>query len=168
MRTTNIALPPGASTPPNDPVFYIGQLDVISRVSRLHTIWLDTGDLSPDFLDPKIEPSPTDQPNGTQVILEYRGGTAIGGQSSDSGAGWAFDANRIGPYGNVRGDDGMGVIDYLGDLTDITYIGDPIDDTWKPDIDDVDGAQFVQIRATFLGDTTTLLNAELSAIGLAS
>lgn len=161
------SVPPGATTPPNDPVFYIGQLDVISRVSRLHTIWLDTNDLSPDYLDPKIEPSPTDQPNGTQVILEFRGATAIGGQSSESGNGWAFDADRIGPYGNVRGDDGMGVADYLGDLTDITYIGDPIDDTWKPDIDNVDGAQFVQIRATFLGDTTTLLNAELSAIGLA-
>ena len=57
--------------------------------------------------------------------------------------------------------------EYLGGLnSDITFLN-PGDETWANVIDDIDTARFFQIRVTFLGNTTTLLNAELSAIGIA-
>ena len=32
--------PPGKTTPPDDPSFYIGQMDTITRISRVHSIWI--------------------------------------------------------------------------------------------------------------------------------
>ncbi len=38
---------------------------------------------------------------------------------------------------------------------------------WKDQISDIDGAQFFQMRITFVNDIDTGLNGELSAIGIA-
>ncbi len=163
--------PPGKPTKADDNSFYIGQMDVISTVSRIHTIWLDTQqtDGITDFLAPVVEPTPGEQPNGTQLVFAYRGATAIGGESFTPGKGYAFDGTHIDPYGDVR-DDAPGfppVPRYLGGLNgDITFLN-PGDETWTGSIDDIDSARFFQIRVTFVGNTTTLLNAELSAIGVA-
>ena len=165
-----VSSPPFQPTNPDDPGFYIGQLDVISRISRVHTIWVDTeqsGNVT-DFLDPLLEPTPDEQPGGTEIIFSYRGATGITGKSFTAGQGYAFDADHIDPYGDVRDfDTAAGAPEFLGSLNgDITFF--PVGDTtWQDDIHAVDTSRFFQIRMTFVGNTTTLLNPELSAVGVA-
>ncbi|MEM7307735.1 MAG: Ig-like domain-containing protein [Planctomycetota bacterium] len=161
--------PPGKKTPSDDPSWYVGQMDVISRISRIHTIWLDTeqsGNVT-DFLDPVVEPTSAEQPSGTELVFAFRGATTISGESATAGKGYAFNAANIDPYGDVRDFDlGLGANEFLGSLSssDITYLGD---NTWTDDMDNLDTARYFQIRVTFVGNTTTLLNPELSAIGVA-
>ena len=104
-----------------------------------------------------IEPPPNEQPNGTTLVIEFRGATGISGKSSDASQGYAFDANQIDPYGDVRDADTSvtpPLAEFLGDLNgDITFLN-PTDPTWQADIDLIDGSKFVQMRATFTGDTT--------------
>ena len=153
--------PPGGITPPDDPIFYIGQMDLITRISRVHTIWLDTRATGPntDFLQPVLEPTPDLQPSGTEMIFAYRGAQDIDGPSLEEG--WAFDAANIDPYGDIRDAD-----DFIGleSSSDVTYLGGS---DWKNNLDELDTARFFQIRVTFVGNTTTLLTPELSAIGVA-
>ena len=159
--------PPGKATPPDDNSFYIGQMDLITRISRLHSIWLDTtqsGGVT-DFLDPVVEPTPSLQPAGTQLVFAFRGASSIGGESITKGKGYAFRADHIDPYGDVRGVS-AGAPKFIGDLNDVTYLPSG-DKTWKSDIDLLDNARYFQLRVTFVGNTTTLLNPEFSGVGVA-
>lgn len=162
----------GGITPEIDNTFYIGQMDVITRISRVHTIWIDTeqGGSVTDFLDPVVEPTADQQPSGTELVFAFRGASAILNDSLNKG--YAFNASFIDPYGDVRKQDlafGLStfVPEFLSSLaSDITFL--PVGDkTWKSDIDALDHAKFFQMRITFVGNTTTLLNPELSAVGVA-
>jgi len=158
---------PGAKTPPNDNSFYIGQMDLITRISRLHSVWFDTGQGGSvtDFLDPVVQPSPEEQPTGTQLVFAFRGATAIANLSSGVGTGYAFRAEYLDPYGDVRNAIGA-TITFMGLSTDVTYFPSG-DKTWKSDIDQLDTARYFQVRATFVGNTTTLLSPEFSGLGVA-
>jgi hypothetical protein len=163
----------GAVTPEIDNTFYIGQMDVISRISRVHTIWLDTEQAGAvtDFLDPVVKPTPEEQPSGTELVFAFRGASTIVGESIAVNKAFAFNANFIDPYGDVRKQDNAFlpaiVPEFLSSLaSDITFL--PVGDkTWKNDIDELDQARYFQMRVTFVGNTTTLLNPELSAVGVA-
>ena len=151
----------GAVTPPDDPSFYIGQMDTISRISRMHSIWIQTLKSGPnpvDFLTPVIEPKATQQPVGTQLVFAYRGASNMGSTAATN----AFDADLIDPYGDVR----LNAGDFIGDNTGVSFFP-PGQDTWSDSIDDIDGASFFQFRITFIGDPTTLISAELSGLGFA-
>ncbi len=144
------------STPPGQPtmldadnVFYLGQLDTVVRVSRVHTIWLDTGVDSPDFVDPVLEPSPDDQPTGTEVILDYRGATGFTATGSQP-----FDGSMIDAYGNTDVDTAPQP-NYFNGVS-----------TWTGNINALDGAKFIQLRLTFVNNLQTGLAAELSALGI--
>ncbi len=149
------------STPPGRPTaqkadnsFYIGQLDTVVRISRVHTVWLDSQNGNPDFITPIIEPNPSSQPAGTAVVLDYRGATSFsGGQTGVE----PFDADSLDPYGNPP-NRGMA-------KTTVNYFNSI--DTWASDISNVDGAKFLQMRFSFINNVTSLQNAELSAIGVA-
>ncbi len=155
----------GAPTPPDDNSFYIGQLDVITRVSRVHTVWIDCQQSEPDFLAPVVEPDPSELPQGTEVRIAWRGATSIGGLS---GADYAYDADHIDPYGDVRPDDTSTppVPIFFGGTADIVFV-QPGDASWADDLDAVDGARYLQARITFIGNAETLLSAELSSLGIA-
>ncbi|MCI0635761.1 MAG: Ig-like domain-containing protein [Actinobacteria bacterium] len=133
-----------------DNVFYIGQLDVVTRVSRIHSVWLDTGVVTPDFVDPAIEPTFDEQPGGTSAQLHFRGATGFSGDASTN----PFDGTKIDPYGDLATADGT--VTFLNGIR-----------TWASSIHAIDGARFVQVRITFLNNIQTGLNAELSALGLA-
>ncbi len=166
--------PPGKATPANDNSFYIGQMDIISRISRVHSIWIDTEQTAgvTDFLDPIIEPRADLQPSGTELVFAFRGATNITGESQTQGR--AYDGRFIDPYGDVRKKDTAfttapppGVPEFLSSLTsDITFFP-AADKTWKSDIDTLDTAKYFQMRVTFVGNTSTLLNPELSGVGVA-
>ncbi len=49
-----------------------------------------------------------------------------------------------------------GVVNFLNDVV-----------TWTNNINDIDGAQFFQIRFSFINNISTGLNAELGALGFA-
>lgn len=63
------------STPPGkktnqvaDNTFYIGQVEFVVRISRMHTRWFDTNDsFGRTFYTPVIEPNPTAQPLGSTL-----------------------------------------------------------------------------------------------------
>jgi len=140
--------PPGQVTPLNtDSIFYIGQLDVVIRVSRSHTAWLDTALASPTFFAPILEPRPDDQPLGTRIVLEYRGALAFApGTGTDP-----FNAQALDAYGDLGG----GLVSFLDDDAD-----------WTDDIRDLDGARYIQIRLSFFNNIQSGQNAELDSLGL--
>jgi hypothetical protein len=140
--------PPGRPTLRSaDNTLYIGQLDYVVRVSRVHTVWIDTVASAPRFVDVVLEPRADDQPPGTEVRIDFRG--ADGFVDAPEAP---FDANGLDPYGDPRG----GTIEFHGG-----------DGTWKSDPAEVDGARFVQLRITFLNNVGGLLTPELSAVALA-
>ena len=48
-----LSVPPGLKTSTGaDNTFYMGQLDTVVRVSRVHTVWLDSGVANPQWLTP--------------------------------------------------------------------------------------------------------------------
>jgi hypothetical protein len=132
-----------------DTASYVGQIDAVTRVSRVHTVWLDSGLATPDYLDPIVQPTAEEQPAGTQAVLDFRG--AIGFSPDAITAGSPFDSTRIDPYGELR----TGTTTYLNGQR-----------TWSPSIHQVDGAKYVQVRITFVNNIDTALNAELSALGI--
>ena len=141
--------PPGLPTIPVDNVFYIGQMDLIVRISRAHTIWFNSGSATPIFSAPVIEPRPTDQPSGSSIQLHFRGATNVTGSILTTTA-------NIDPYGEVTVGSGGGTVTFLGN-----------DNKWKSSMSNIDGGRFFQTRITFISNAETLLTPSLSALGFA-
>jgi len=140
--------PPGLPTAHNaDNSFYVGQADLVIRVSRVHTIWIDVVLTAPDFLAPIIEPRFEDQPSGTNLIIEFRGADTMYGFTNNE----PFDASYLDPYG-----ESIAIVEYLNE-----------DNTWKSDVDDIDGARYVQMRFSFINNIDSGLSPVLSAVGVA-
>ena len=142
-----------SSTPPGRPtrfsaenVFYIGQLDTVTRISRAHTIWLDTGAASPTPLAPRLAPAPALQPEGTAILLDFRGAVAF-----PNALGAQFDARRIDPYGDLT----LGTATFLNGTA-----------TWTGDAGTLDGARYLQARVTFVNNIVTDTSPVLSALGI--
>lgn len=142
--------PPGQQTRGVDNSYYMGQLDLVTRVSRAHTIWFDLPNLVPDltvtspsYMDPVIEPRPEDLPQGTSLTVDYRGASQV--------------------TGNVLFDAEAG-LDAYGNGGNVTFFGG---NGWKSSIAQIDGARFFQMRFTFVSNTETQLVASLSALGIA-
>ncbi|MCZ6596539.1 MAG: Ig-like domain-containing protein [Planctomycetota bacterium] len=138
---------PTGPTPPDDNTFTIGQADMITRVSRVHSVWIDTSAVggASDFFDPVVEPAAPDQPNDTEVVLAFRGADSVPLEG--------FDATQLDRYGELP-----------VPLTVVFFGGD---DSWKSSIDDVDGARYLQVRFTFVGNTATQQAASLDSFGVA-
>lgn len=174
--------PPGSPTGrADDNSFYIGQLDVVTRLSRVHTVWINTGIDDPDFLDPVVLPGEADQPAETQIVIEYRGADSfllgdLDAQAMEplDEASFPFDAQRLNAYGDIFAilpvSQGMRTINthkILGsDLFpgSIQYVNGA--ETWAGDIDSIDNARYLQLRITFVSNLDTGLSPELSAIGI--
>ena len=140
--------PPGLPTLSAFPAVYFGQIDTVTRLTRVHTVWFDSASANPDYLDPLVTPSASEQPAGTSVLLEFRGATGF----VDTG-GAEFDAQRMDPYGEL--------------ITTGTTQYPREDRSWSRDIDDVDGLRFVQVRITFANDIDTGLSPTLDSMAIA-
>jgi hypothetical protein len=140
--------PPGRPTARSaDNSLYLGQLDYVIRISRAHTIWVDTHSTLTHFTEPVLEPPLTSLPPGTQILLDFRG--ADGFVDADERP---FNAKQITTYGDPN----------AGSV--VFHDGDP---TWKRDIHALDGARYVQLRLSFVNNIEGGLVAELSAVGVA-
>ncbi len=169
---------PGLHTPrADDNSFYVGQLDAVTRIARVHSVWIDTNQPSPNLIDPVVLPESADQPSGTQVILEYRGASGFTLSDLDASLGavvdesqFPFNAQRLNAYGEVYAvlpppantHVILGSTQFPGSVQFTNGIS-----TWLPDIDTIDGSRFLQMRITFVSNTETSLSPELSAIGIA-
>jgi len=142
------SIPPGQRTRSIDNVVYMGQLDLVARLSRAHSAWIDT-EASPDYFDPVVEADPAPgMPDPRSIVLEYRGAD---GFSPDAGSG-PFDALQLDTYGDVK----LGSVLFHGGTS-----------TWSDDVDSIDGARYVQIRLTLVNDIQSGRSPELDSIGLA-
>jgi hypothetical protein len=140
------SIPPGAATMPVDNVFFIGQMDLVVRVSRVHSVWIDTQSANTTFAPPVVEPAAANLPAGTQVVLAFRG-------AASASPALLADADQLDAYGepfppNV-----------------VTYFHN--DASWKSSIAALNGARLVQVRASFVSNAATNRAPRLSGLGLA-
>jgi hypothetical protein len=139
----------GAPTPPIDSGFYYGNADFVTRVHRMHTIWLDTGSPS-SFADLVTVPRTTEVPAGTQMSFAFRGAVLI----SDLTA--AQDGENLDPYGDKK----------PLSTTPFTVNFLNSDPTWKASLTELSGARYVQVRMTMVTSAETGAFPELDAMGL--
>jgi hypothetical protein len=144
--------PPGQNTPGFDDVVYIGQMDLIVRVSRARSIFFDAsnGGGGVTFADPVIEPPPGQQPLGTQLMIAYRGATLVDGDA-------LLDATKLDVYG--------GLLPPATGTGGVTYLNN--DSTWKNTLSAINGSKFLQVRVSFISNAETLLTPTLSSLGFA-
>ena len=136
------------STPGTDNTFYKGEMALVTRVSRVHSIWFDTGAGATTYAPPVIEPEAVDLPLGTSITLAFRG--AINVTSADLLA----DATFINPYGDENGGG-----------SSVTFLGG--DKSWKDDITQVNSARYFQVRISFVSNADTERTAELRTLAFA-
>lgn len=146
----------GAGTPGLDNSFYIGQMDLVTRISRVHSIWFETGLVNPKYATPVIEPRANEQPLGTEVVLAFRGATTV----STGGAG-NLNNIRTNPanldiYGNHPTNGSAGIPTFLGGNSN-----------WSNTMSGIDTAPFFQFRVTFISNIETNLSPSLSSLGFA-
>jgi hypothetical protein len=138
--------PPGLPTPLTaDNSFYVGAIDTVVRISRAVTVWIDSGDFAPRYVEPVIEPRK--QVGTASIVVEYRGAEAFSEDAADA----PFDASQLDPYGDPK----VGVVTHHGD------------GNWSTDINAAGGARFLQVRFTFVNDVANQLSAELDSFGVA-
>jgi len=151
------SVPPGAGTPGVDNTFYLGQANLVTRVSRAHSLWFDAGASTTQYITPVIEPRAENQPAGTSVQLHFRGATAVTGGTG--GVNVLSDADLCDPYGDARPPATVGGT--------VTFLGGTTPGPWRTTIDQVSGARFFQVRITFIANLETALAPEVSALGFA-
>jgi hypothetical protein len=141
--------PPGSPTTfEADNSFYTGELDTIERVSRAHSVWIHAEIDSPHYLPPILVPRPEQQPAAARIEVEFRGATGFSAQGLvDSG-----DARNLDPMGD------------LGDF-DVQFLGG--DRRWFAAPAAIDGANYFQLRISFVNDLFARAVPELSALGVA-
>jgi hypothetical protein len=151
--------PVGVATAAADNVFYLGQLDFVIRVSRATTVWRFADVPTPVYAEPVLEPRNDLQPNGTSVILHFRGATGLG-----AGTGATADANVFNMYGNIPSSgDPLIFEDPIGDNGPV----EGISGAWTSNINDIDGFSFFQVRITFINNAPAGTSPELAGMGFA-
>ena len=160
--------PPGGPTQPLDNTLYLGEMDLVLRISRMHSVWLDTLMNTPTYLTPVVEPRSSDQPLGTSIQLAYRAATSM------SPAGTApilLDANFIDFYGNPVLCPVLNPPQGACDVVPCTTNGVPgffqANSNWRSSITAINSAKLFQVRVTFVSNTDTNLSPTLSALGFA-
>jgi hypothetical protein len=136
--------PPGAPSPSADNVFHIGQLDLVTRVSRGHSVWIDSGSAAPDYVAVVTELAASTP--GTALVVEVRGADGFVGSPTAP-----FDAAALDAYGD------------LGSTQVLFHDGQA---GWSTQVDAIDGARYFQVRLGFEGDVETGATAELAGLGV--
>jgi hypothetical protein len=141
-----------------DNSFYIGEAGLVTRISRIHTIWFDVKEqgsfvTTATFAQPVVEPPPADQPSGTEVVLAFRGASNIAGlDNGNPPDDITTNALNLDFYGDKAG---PGTPTFLSG-TD-----------WKADITSINTAQYFQVRISFISNTSTDQTAELRSLAFA-
>lgn len=143
----------GQPTLPAENVFYVGAVDLVTRLSRVHSVWLDTGTSAPIFVSPSIE---AQLPEGCSFSLAFRGADALlGGQPGAAGY-IGTDASALDAYGDPHEAQQSGAPSFMNG-----------DATWHEDLTQLSGARFVQLRLTLSANAVSGATPSLDSLGLA-
>jgi len=155
--------PPGLPTLGADNTVYLGEMDLVTRISRMYSIWLDSQMLAPIYDPPIIEPRESEQPALTSIRFDYRGASFV----TPIGSNIATDANFIDPYGDATlcaNPIGVPCSTMVCSANGVPGFFQGVK-TWRPSIAEINGARLFQIRVTFLSNTETNLSPSMSAVG---
>ncbi len=147
---------PGATTLPVDNTFYMGQLNLVTRVSRVHSIWFDSTSATVQYGPPVLEPRASEQPAGTSVSIDYRGATVLTNNIL------LTDSVGINPYGNRNLTIVPPATVPLGGTSDPTFPNN--DATWKSSLTLLNGSRFFQVRLSFVSNAETNLSPEVTSL----
>ena len=134
---------------PVDNVTHIGQIAAVWKWSRAHSIWLDAGSAATWIL-PIVSPTPSEQPLGTEVRLEFRGADDFLDAMSETAS---QVASNLDAYGEFY-DSTLGVNFHDG------VSG------WTEAISEIAGSRYVQVRFSFKNNIATEFFPTLSSVGL--
>lgn len=154
-----VSTPPGLPTSGVDNTFYLGQLDLVTRVSRAYSIWFDSNSTSTIYAAPVIEPRASDQPQGTQVRIDFRGASNVSTATAGLGGNLLSNAGLIDGYGDITPQQQAPV------PAAPTFFNN--DATWKSSISQINSAKFFQFRLTFISNAESSLVPSVSALGIA-
>ncbi len=144
----------GETTKAFGPELYWGQVDFVTRISRVYTHWFEFGGTLASISPVTIEPDPLEQAAGTEILVEFRATDTVTesttGACQDAGTPLT-DATQFDGYSNYEGSCGS--------------VSSPTD--WSADLSSFYGKQFFQIRFTFVQNITQDLEAEMDAFGFA-
>jgi hypothetical protein len=153
--------PGGLNSLPHNQIVHYGQGDFVVRVNRAHSRWFQCATLagaSFRFAEPIVEPSLSEQPEGTQVLLHFRGATGLQNTAVPPQTPW-FSADNIDPYGDSNPlvvADSTFTVNFLNN-----------DATWKAQMSDIDGSFFFQTRITMISNLESATTPSVSALGFA-
>ncbi|MHC4837747.1 MAG: Ig-like domain-containing domain [Planctomycetota bacterium] len=145
----------GATTKVFGPELYWGQVDFVTKVSRVYTHWFDFGGTLSTMSALTLEPTPSQANPGTSVTVEFRASANVDVAACDpdpdplTNASFNFDA-----YGDYDGS-ACGTVSTPSD-----WYADPADLV-------ADGRRFFQLRMTFISNPDLGLPAEMDAFGFA-
>ena len=145
----------GGTTKGFGPELYWGQVDFVTKVSKVYTHWFDFGANLASLSAVTLEPTQSQAQPGTAVLVDYRASTLV----VDTGC-----TNQATPL-----DDASASFDAYGDYeaTGCGQVDQPSD--WSDDAADLvaSGKRFFQLRFTFVANIDQDLDAELDAFGFA-
>ncbi|MDA1260611.1 MAG: hypothetical protein O3A20_08300, partial [Planctomycetota bacterium] len=132
------------------PELYWGMADFVTKISRVHTHWFGLGGSLASMSPLTVEPVPSVQLAGTQVIVELRGADNITTTNCDD------------PLTRMSDFDAYG--DYIGTCSTISGLT-----SWSTSVTDLitGGKDFIQVRITFVSNISQDLDPVLDALGFA-
>lgn len=159
--------PVGQTTNGRDPTVYLGQLDVVLRISRAHTTLIDAEQSYGvpginklfDYAPPVVEPSPALQPLGTGVVLAWRGSDGDPALLGED----VTDASKLDVYGNVA----YGLLSGQTNNPTDARVWPFTQPEWSNSIDSVDGLRYIQTRFTFVSNTASQLSPVVDSYAVA-
>ncbi len=147
----------GATTKVFGPELYWGQVDFVTKVSRIYTHWFDFGGNLASISSLTLEPTPSQANPGTSVQVDFRASSnvdeaaCLAAEDPSPLTSAAFDFDAYGDYSST----GCGTISSPSD--------------WYSDTADfvAEGRRFFQLRLTFVSNPDLGLPAEMDAFGFA-
>ena len=141
------------------------------RISRAHTIWLDTLAAGTLYPEPVIEPSADLLPAGTQIVLAFRGANSFTTNTPPPGVLPYQNADNLDPYGDGFNAQQQPLVGGNANLAFTpAFFNTPVDTNnkgWKSSITALNGARYFQARITFVANPITSLVPELTSLGFA-
>ena len=136
------------------PELYWGQVDFVTKVSRVFTHWFNAGGPVTGIYGVVLEPTPLQAEPGTSVEVQFRASSNVDVSGCINETTPLQDAtNSFDAYGNY---DGCGIVDN----PPTEWVSDPAGLA-------VTGYQYFQLRFTFIANTDLNLEAEMDAFGFA-
>ena len=154
--------PPGGTTPPVDQLCYFGAVDFVVRVSRASSVWYtvedpDGASIQQAVIEPAVVVPPAEeQPPGTAVQIDYRAATVLASTEPEE------DALSLDAYGDFYTN---GSFPKDAPNNGISFLENQSE--WQSDPTLLVGAQYYQLRATFISNADSGEIPELASIGVA-